>query len=198
MIWRREAMGHTARKVPIGPAVLLALALAAASPAGGANAASDWTAREFARFRLVSEATATAGGGDVLIGLEVDLGAGWVFSAEAPGDFGVAPVFDWSASRNLAEARPYWPSPERVAYSETPPVSLRGYREALLLPIVATVVSGDRDLELRLRLDYALCHDYCIVDTVELRLALPAGAGEATLHGPELRRALAEAKAFGE
>jgi suppressor for copper-sensitivity B len=160
--------------------VLLALAIATAGLTDRAIA-TEWTEREFARFRLLAETTATAGRRQVLIGLE--------------GDFGVAPVFDWAASRNLARALVHWPEPRRVVYSTDPPVSLMGYKQALLLPIVLATESADQDAVIRLSLDYALCEDICIVDSVNLSLALPAGAGETTRHGPRLRKALADAKA---
>jgi DsbC/DsbD-like thiol-disulfide interchange protein len=63
------------------------------------------------------------------------------------------------------------------------------------LPIVLATESADQDAVIRLSLDYALCEDICIVDSVNLSLALPAGAGETTRHGPRLRKALADAKA---
>jgi suppressor for copper-sensitivity B len=174
--------------------VLLALAIATAGLTDRAIA-TEWTEREFARFRLLAETTATAGRRQVLIGLEVDLQPEWIFSSKDPGDFGVAPVFDWAASRNLARALVHWPEPRRVVYSTDPPVSLMGYKQALLLPIVLATESADQDAVIRLSLDYALCEDICIVDSVNLSLALPAGAGETTRHGPRLRKALADAKA---
>lgn len=186
-------MRHGKRECPARQAVMLALAVVAVCLTHRASA-TEWTERDFAQFRLLTETTGTAGRSDVLIGLEVDLDEGWIFSSRTPGDFGVAPVFDWSASRNLARATIHWPEPRRVVYSKNPPVSLLGYKDALLLPIVLTAEFDGQDVDIRLLLDYALCHDYCIVDTVDLGLVLPAGEGETTLHALQLRKALAEAK----
>lgn len=188
-----DAMRYGACTVLTRLVVLLALVLATAFLSHGV-AASDWSARDYARFRLLAETTATDGKSEVLIGLEVELLDGWVFSSENPGEFGVAPVFDWSASRNLAQATLHWPAPEQVIYSNEPPVALLGYRKALLLPIVLTAETLDRNVEIRLALDYALCHDICIVDTVHLGLVLASGIGEATPQGPQLRQALAAAQ----
>lgn len=187
-------MGTGRRRFLARQLVVLALAIAAAGMSDRA-VASEWTEREFARFRLLAETTAIDGDDQVLIGLQVDLQPGWIFSAQDPGDFGVAPVFDWAASRNLARALVHWPEPRRVIYSTDPPVSLLGYKEALLLPIVLATESADQGAVIRLSLDYALCEDICIVDSVNLSLALPAGTGETTRHGPRLRKALADAKA---
>lgn len=157
--------------------------------------AMDWTEREFARFRLLPDRTTTNGHSEILIGLEVNLEAGWHFYSEDPGEFGVAPKFDWRASRNLARAKVYWPEATRIDYSIDPPVGVMGYYEELLLPIVLETASVNDDFDVRLVLEYAVCNDYCIVDTVSLGLILPAGAGEPTRYNERLRHALAKAKA---
>ena len=127
--------------------------------------------------------------------MEVDLEPGWQFYSENPGEFGVAPIFDWSASRNLAEATIMWPKAKRFVYSADPPVVTLGYQDWLLLPVVLEVGELGEDLTIRLDLEYAVCEEICIVDSVDLRLRLPAGRGAATRHGERLRQALADAKA---
>lgn len=161
----------------------------------GASVASDWVEREFAKFRFLANTTTTGTSGEVLIGLEIDLEPGWQFYSEAPGEFGVAPVFDWAASRNLAEASIYWPEASQFLYSADPPVSTLGYKGSLLLPVVLQVKTLGDDLSLRLDLEYAVCEEICIFDAVGLRVTLPAGRGEATGHSERLEQALAGAKA---
>ncbi len=163
---------------------------------GPASAAgSEWTEREFASFRLLPGTTAVETSGDLLIGLEVELAPGWQFYSEDPGEFGVAPRFDWSASRNLAKASLHWPQPTAYVYSSDPPISTLGYKGAFLLPVVLVAERAGESLDLRLALEYAVCEEFCVVDTVELRLALPPGPGEATRHAARLRRTLAAAQA---
>ena len=157
--------------------------------------AMDWTEREFVKFRLLPDRTTANGDSEILIGLEVNLEAGWHFYSENPGEFGVAPKFDWRASRNLAQAKIYWPEPTRIDYIIDPPVSVMGYYEELLLPIILETASANDDFDVRLILEYAVCNDYCIIDTVSLGLFLPGGAGETTLYNERLRHALAKAKA---
>lgn len=125
-------MGTGRRRFLARQLVVLALAIAAAGLSDRA-VASEWTEREFARFHLLAETTAIDGDDQVLIGLQVDLQPGWIFSAQDPGDFGVAPVFDWAASRNLARALVHWPEPRRVVYSTDPPVSLMGLQASAAL-----------------------------------------------------------------
>jgi suppressor for copper-sensitivity B len=157
--------------------------------------AADWTEREFAKFRLVPDSSAINGSTEVLMGLEIDLETGWHFYSKDAGEFGVAPKFDWTASRNLVSAMIYWPEPTRIVYSTDPPVSVLGYNEALLLPIVLETRSTSDDLDVRLTLEYALCSDFCVMDTVKLGLMLPAGEGRTTPYSSRLERALANANA---
>ena len=173
----------------------LALLLLALLHRPEAAAGAEWTEREFASFRLLPGTTAVEATRDLLVGLEVALAPGWQFYSETPGEYGVAPTFDWSASRNLAEASLHWPAPTAYAYSGDPPIRTLGYKGSLLLPVALVADRADEAFELRLALEYAVCEEFCIVDTVELHLDLPPGRAEATPHSARLRQALAAAKA---
>ncbi len=192
----RQGVGHLGRARR--PAVrrwalgLCAVLLACLAMMDTAEAAG-WTEQEFARFRLLPGATAAGDAGEILIGLEVELQPGWQFYSEDPGPYGVAPVFDWSASRNLARAAIHWPAPTRYVYSSDPPIDTLGYKDALLLPVLLEPRAAGEALQVRLSLEYAVCEAYCVIESVELRLALPAGRGEATPHAGRLEEALAQA-----
>lgn len=168
--------------------------LFAALPGIGAALGSAWSEREFARFRLLPGTTAPDGSGQVLIGLEVELASGWQFYSNEPGAFGVAPIFDWSESRNLARASVHWPRPTAYVYSIDPPITTRGYKGSLLLPIVLEAARAGEASDLRLVLEYAVCNEFCVLDRVALSLTLPAGPGDATPDGARLRSALAGAR----
>ena len=189
-----------AAKVPArrGPGRLLlclALLLPMLLPRPGAAVGSEWTEREFASFRLLSGTTAVEAARELLVGLEVELAPGWQFYAENPGDYGVAPRFDWSASRNLSQASIHWPAPTAYTYGSDPAIRTLGYKDAVLLPVAVVMERAGEAIELRLVLEYAVCKEFCIVDTVELRLALPPGPAEPTRDHARLRRALAAAMA---
>ena len=161
----------------------------------GTTVASEWTEREFASFRLLPGTTAVEASRDLLVGLEVALAPGWQFYSETPGEYGVAPIVDWSASHNLAEASLHWPAPTAYAYSGDPTIRTLGYKGSLLLPVAVVADRAGEAFELRLALEYAVCEEFCIVDTVELHLDLPPGRAVATPHAARLRQALAAAKA---
>jgi len=184
-----------ARGAPGHLRLCLALLLLALLHRPEAVAGSEWTEREFASFRLLPGTTAVEASRNLLIGLEVELAPGWQFYSEAPGEYGVAPHFDWSASRNLVEATLHWPAPTAYVYSSDPPISTLGYKGSLLLPVALVAERAGEAFELRLALEYAVCEEFCIVDTVELRLALPPGRAEATRHHARLEQALGQALA---
>lgn len=148
-------------------AVLAAVILTCqlAGPAEG----SEWTIREFAKFRFSSDAATADASGKILIGLKVELAPGWQFYFKNPGRFGVPPKFNWSASRNLAKVSVHWPQPTRFTYAADPPISTLGYKGSLLLPIVLELANPDDEAELELTLEYAVCNDICVIDTVVLR-----------------------------
>lgn len=155
---------------------------------------SEWTQREFAKFRLLPSTTTVDTSSEVLIGLEIDLDPGWQFYSESPGEFGVAPTLDWTASRNLATASVYWPEPTEYLYSTDPPVRTLGYKGFLLVPVVLVPEQVSEEFDIRLVLEYAICDEFCIIDTVGLRLTLPAGRGKTTRHSERLQQTLADAK----
>lgn len=161
----------------------------------GTTLASEWTEREFAKFRILPKTTTVDRSDEVLIGLEIDLEPGWQFYSENPGEFGVAPECDWTASHNLAEASIYWPKPTRYLYSTDPLVTTLGYKGLTLLPVVLEPEQASEELTVRLDLEYAVCAEICIFDAVDLQLTLPAGRGETTRHGERLEQALADAQA---
>ncbi len=157
--------------------------------------AADWSKREFAKFRLLPNPPAVDNSAKVLIGLEINLASGWQFYSKNPGAYGIAPKFDWSPSRNLSSASVHWPEPTPYVYSTKPPVSTLGYKGSVLLPIVLEAEKVGRGFDLRLILEYAVCEDYCVIDTVDVRLGLPAGRGKASPHSERLKQALTDASA---
>lgn len=184
-------LGMTLRRCAMAAIALVVAFLQLANAAVGA----EWTEREFAKFRLLSSTTAVGISSEILIGLEIDLEPGWQFYSEDPGEFGVAPTLDWTASRNLANTSVYWPTPTEYIYSTEPPIKTLGYKGSLLVPVVLELVQVSEAFDVRLALEYATCDEFCVIDTVELRLAVPLGRVQVSHHGERLQQALAEARA---
>jgi DsbC/DsbD-like thiol-disulfide interchange protein len=166
--------------------VLIAAAFAGlgvfAVPAGAAeesrwDAGSHWGVRLIAG-RAESDARLRAG-------LEFRLDAGWKTYWRYPGDSGVPPVFDFSASENVRNVTVQWPAPHR--FSDGVGHSI-GYERGVILPLHVSPQNPGGPVILRLKLSYAVCEKLCVPAEAKAELALGRAP---TAHEP----ALAEAEA---
>jgi DsbC/DsbD-like thiol-disulfide interchange protein len=99
-------------------------------------------------------------------GVEIELSEGWKTYWRMPGEAGIAPVFDWTGSDNVAEVELRWPAPGRYhdASGET-----IGYAQRVVFPISVRPLDPSQPVDLVLELSYAVCKDICIPARVELR-----------------------------
>ncbi|WP_298724157.1 protein-disulfide reductase DsbD domain-containing protein [uncultured Ferrovibrio sp.] len=93
-------------------------------------------------------------------GLLIRLAPGWKFYWRTPGEGGLPPRFDWSASRNLAHAEVKWPAPQRINIGNT---ELYGYTGEVVLPIKLVPQQKGQPLDLDLALEYGVCKEICIL-----------------------------------
>ena len=165
---RMHVLGRAPVRLFRGAAGLLFLALAAlGSTSAGAEVASPWAQGLHSRVRLV------AGGsldGRPLAGVEIALDRGFKTYWRHPGDAGLPPSFDWSASDNVAAVDVRWPAPKRV--EDAGGVSYV-YPERVILPLVVTPQDPKQPVHLDLTLDYGVCKDICIPAHSTLSLSLP-------------------------
>ena len=139
---------------------LLALACAAA-PAAALQLDSDPIALEaLAGWREGSERTA---------GLRVTLEPGWKTYWRAPGEAGLAPVFDWSASRGVSGVEVEWPAPE--TFDDAGYTSI-GYTGSFVLPL--RMADGAQGGVLAGSVDLGVCREVCIPVTLDFSADLPA------------------------
>ena len=86
------------------------------------------------------------------------------------------------------DAKILWPAPTRFDVSG---LTTLGYKDAVVLPIEASVAKPGEKLTLRAKVDYLTCDDVCIPYTAELSLAVPAGAGAPSPEAAALGAAMA-------
>lgn len=98
--------------------------------------------------------------GPLQAGLQVRLAPGWKFYWRNPGEGGVPPRFDWSASRNLAAAAVAWPAPRRITIGTA---DLHGYTGEVVLPVALTPERSGEAIAVNLLLEYGICKDICIL-----------------------------------
>ena len=148
-----------------------ALILVLAIPASAAT--GDWAEGQKTRIRLV----ASGAGADGMIdgAIEIALPPGWKTYWRNPGTAGIAPEFDFSASRNLAAPAVSFPVPEVVddGYSVT-----NVYVGGVVLPFRAAVTDAKMAVELALTVRLGVCDEVCVPEEVTARLAVPPGEND--------------------
>jgi DsbC/DsbD-like thiol-disulfide interchange protein len=160
----------------------VALALAAA-PCVAAETASAWNGDSRSAMRLIAGSTH---GAVLRAGVEIKLAPGWKTYWRYPGDSGVPPQFDFSASENVKSADVAWPAPLRFTDAEG---STIGYKDNVILPLRIVPTDASRPVVLKLKLDYAICERLCIPVDAKAELTLPGASpeGDAALIASEKR-----------
>lgn len=128
--------------------------------------------------------------------IEIRLAPGWHTYWRVPGENGIPPQFDWSASKNLASVAYEWPRPEVF---ETYGAATIGYEDALVLPVRLRPVAAGAPMEVAVDLFFGVCRDLCA--PVEARLTARLAPDAAPEGREAIERALAarptEARAAG-
>ena len=155
------------------PVVLLPFAL---PPLGAAT--GPWVENPEVRVRLVSGWSAAPAVGsevDLDLGVEFALAPHWHVYWKNSGDAGYAPKLDLTATREIANARLLFPSPQRF---ELPgDLVSHGYAGEVIYPVAGRFVAArGGPLTISGRLDYLVCAEECIPYLADLRLELPAAS----------------------
>ena len=156
--------------LPIGGALVAALSLVL--PAASASAAdafsTDWAPAAKSQARLI------AGGGD-LAGFEIALAPGAITYWRDPGDAGLPPTLDFSASDNVASVEPEFPAPKRI--TEADGGAAFGYDGDVVFPLRVKPRDPAKPATLKLNADFAVCEKVCLPAKAHLELTLPSAPG---------------------
>ena len=154
-----------------------AILWAALLPAAPAQAdASFWMQGVQAEVRVISAFTATGETETTVpLGLEFQMNEGWHIYWRTPGEAGLPPELDHGQSLNVAETAISWPVPTRdVTYG----IETFVYKDRVVLPLEVSLQNPGEPLDLRGKVDFLICADVCIPDSVEVDFSLPGGAAE--------------------
>lgn len=155
--------------------LLYAGTVQAAGQAG--SAASEWVDTEYASIRLIS-ATDNIGNASserpLQMGLEFQLQDGWKIYWRSPGDAGYPPRANWSDSVNVAATEILWPAPVRFSILG---FETLGYKHEVVLPIMVTPEQPGTTTRLSGQIDYLICSEICVPETLSLALEIPPGTG---------------------
>jgi DsbC/DsbD-like thiol-disulfide interchange protein len=175
---------RTCRLLAAGLALSLSVAYSPACLAASATE-SPWVKEAYSQVRLVSGAVDEQGEKRLFAGVQIRLDAGWKTYWRNPGDSGVPPKFDWTASKNLKEAQVLYPAPHRFADAGG---TVIGYEDEVVFPIEITPERPGEPVELKLNVDYGLCKTLCIPNEVSLSLELPPQTAAAQTEDLLLKR----------
>ncbi|WP_300452310.1 protein-disulfide reductase DsbD [Accumulibacter sp.] len=141
---------------------------------------------------LLAERTALVPGQTLTLGLRLRLATGWHVYWLNPGDSGVPTTIAWELPAGITAGPIQWPAPQALPAG---PLVNHGYEgEVLHLVDLAVAPSlapvGKRNL--RARVDWLVCKEACLPETVNLELTLPIAATAAA--DPDGAAAIAAAR----
>jgi DsbC/DsbD-like thiol-disulfide interchange protein len=145
-----------------------------AANAAHAADASAWSNDARSSVRLIAGSNA-GGKAPLHAGVEMKLLPGWHTYWRYSGDSGVPPRFDFSGSTNLASAKVLYPAPS--LHSDEAGQTI-GYNGSVVFPVEVTPKEAARPVELRLKIDYAVCEKLCV--PAEGTAALTIAPGESS------------------
>ena len=160
---------------------------AALSPAAAASTA--WIGNQHAAVRLLTAADDVSGASAVEAGLEFRFAPGWHGYWRTPGDAGIAPVLDWSATPGLESAKTSWPAPTRLVISG---LQNSTYDGNVILPVRLALSDPKGPADIRVAIEYAACSNVCVPYHADLALTLPTGPGTASTQAGEIAAARAK------
>ncbi|MEM7240757.1 MAG: protein-disulfide reductase DsbD domain-containing protein [Pseudomonadota bacterium] len=108
--------------------------------------------------------------GTHMAAVEIKLEKNWKTYWRVAGGGGIPPLFDWSASTNIASVEYLWPAPS--IYEEYG-LRLVGYKDSLVLPIVLHPVDATQSMQIDAGLQIGVCDDVCIPVETRLQSDLP-------------------------
>lgn len=156
----------TARNSVLAATAAMLLAVAG-SPTNAA--VGDWIEAPSAKLRLVATDRAD---GSPAVALELVLEPGWKTYWRTPGEGGLQPQFDFSASHNVAEAEVLYPAPTHYddGYTVT-----NIYQGRVILPIAVATVVAEVPVTVDVVLQIGICETICIPATIEASITFSPG-----------------------
>jgi len=136
-------------------------------------AATDWVGDSRAAVRLITAANNITADSTLEAGLEFRFAKGWHGYWRTPGDAGIPPTVDWSASENISSGTISWPAPHRLVIDG---LQNSVYENDVVLPVKLFLKHAQTVARVKASLTYAACSEVCVPLQADLTLALPTGA----------------------
>jgi suppressor for copper-sensitivity B len=153
---------------------LLVLSAGLIMSTGSARAAAtDWVGDSRAAVRLITAADNVTADSTLEAGLEFRFAKGWHGYWRTPGDAGIPPAVDWTASENISNGKISWPAPHRLVIDG---LQNSVYENGVILPVKLFLKHVQTDTQIKASITYAACSEVCVPLQADLTLALPTGA----------------------
>jgi suppressor for copper-sensitivity B len=154
---------------------LLVLSTGLIMSTGSARAAAtDWVGDSRAAVRLITAADNVTADSTLEAGLEFRFAKGWHGYWRTPGDAGIPPAVDWTASENISNGKISWPAPHRLVIDA---LQNSVYENDVVLPVKLFLKHVQTNTQIKASITYAACSEVCVPLQADLTLALPTGAG---------------------
>jgi suppressor for copper-sensitivity B len=140
-------------------------------------AATDWVGDGRAAVRLITAADHITADSTLGAGLQFRFAKGWHGYWRTPGDAGIPPTVDWSASENISSGKISWPAPHRLVIDD---LQNSVYENDVVLPVELFLKHAQTGARIKASITYAACSEVCVPLEADLTLALPAGPGGAS------------------
>jgi DsbC/DsbD-like thiol-disulfide interchange protein len=131
--------------------------------------------RESVKLEKATLALLDGGGGangEILAGLSISLADHVRTYWRTPGESGLPPFFDFSASRNVDHVDIEWPTPSRMTEADS---IIFGYENDVIIPLRVTPKDATRPVSLTLTIDFGLCDTLCTPAKAVLTRELGSG-----------------------
>jgi DsbC/DsbD-like thiol-disulfide interchange protein len=133
--------------------------------------------------------------GNPLAAIDLSLATGWKTYWRVPGEGGGIPAeFDWTGSKNLAQAQVLWPAP--IVWGDAG-MSNIGYKDKVTLPVELTPIDPALPIVLQGQMDLGICKDICIPVTVALTATVTGGFADHPRITPAMARLAVPAADIG-
>ncbi len=121
--------------------------------------------------------------------LEYTMQDGWYMYWRTPGDSGLAPTYDWSASTNVKDINIEWPAPHR--YEQDGMYSF-GYKGVAAFPVTVALAEAGKPASVSIDVMMIVCNKICVPQNLTLAADIPAGPAVLTPADKRIKDTIAQ------
>ena len=167
--------------------MIAVMLLAVLVPRYAVAATGPWQGSDVIEARLITASDAVGSAQSIDAGLEVKLKEGWKIYWRSPGDAGLPPELDFTASSAVAGHKMDFPAPYRFTVLG---FESYGYKDHVIFPLTLTLTNPGRAMTAVAEFSGLVCDDVCIPVSETLTITLPAGPATPSAEARGIARAV--------